>query len=139
MYKKYNCSQVVFIGDCIDSHFSSYHEVDPDGMGAGEELQKAKEIIAKFHDEFPNAKVCLGNHDCYDEETEILTRDGWIKGVNLSHGVEVGTMNLKDGSFEWQVPTDIIKKDFNGELVSIKNEQNVDILVTPSHRIVYME
>ena len=34
---KYRDNKVVFIGDVIDNHFSSYHETDPDGMGAGDE------------------------------------------------------------------------------------------------------
>ena len=35
-YEKHNCNQVVFIGDVIDNHYSSYHESDPDGMGGGD-------------------------------------------------------------------------------------------------------
>ena len=30
-YYKHNCSEVIFIGDIIDNHFSSYH--DPCGHG----------------------------------------------------------------------------------------------------------
>lgn len=63
MYAKYHCTDVVFIGDVLDNHFSSYHEVDPDGHGAGRELLLAKEQIAGFYAAFPKAKVCLGNHD----------------------------------------------------------------------------
>ena len=44
VYAKYNCNRVVFIGDVIDSHYSSYHESDPDGMGAGEELEFAIDV-----------------------------------------------------------------------------------------------
>jgi len=28
--RKYRCNKVVFIGDVIDNHYSSYHETDPD-------------------------------------------------------------------------------------------------------------
>lgn len=97
VYKKYNCSQVVFIGDCIDSHFSSYHEVDPDGMGAGEELQKAKEIIAKFHDEFPNAKICLGNHDV------LANRKAFTAGLSSSWLRSIGDVLDVPG---WQFAED---------------------------------
>lgn len=83
IYKKYQCSDTVIIGDCIDSHFSSYHEVDPDGMGAGEELRRAKEIIAKFHDEFPNVKICLGNHDILANRKAFTAglSSKWIKSI----------------------------------------------------------
>ncbi len=38
IYEKHQCTEVIFIGDLIDNHYSSYHESDPDGMGAGQEL-----------------------------------------------------------------------------------------------------
>ncbi len=63
IYKKYNCDGVIFIGDLIDNHFSSFHDTDPDGHGAAEELRLAKEQISEWYNEFPNAKVCVGNHD----------------------------------------------------------------------------
>ena len=63
VYDTHNCNKVVFIGDVIDSHYSSYHETDPDGMGGGEELDLAIEKIAKWYKAFPKAHVTIGNHD----------------------------------------------------------------------------
>ena len=62
IYNKYDCDRVVFAGDVIDNAFSSFHSVDPDGMGAGMELQKAIEKINGFYKAFPNAYVLYGNH-----------------------------------------------------------------------------
>ena len=62
-YQKYNCNQVVFIGDIIDNHYSSYHESDPDGMGGGDELELAVQHIKKWVKQFPKADVTIGNHD----------------------------------------------------------------------------
>ena len=62
-YAKYNCNKVVFIGDCIDSHYSSFHETDPDGMGGGEELELAIKRLARWIEAFPVADVTIGNHD----------------------------------------------------------------------------
>ena len=31
VYDKYECNRVVFIGDCVDNHYSSYNETDADG------------------------------------------------------------------------------------------------------------
>ena len=45
MYKKYNCNKVVFIGDVIDNHYSSYHETDVNGLSGGQELDLAIEKI----------------------------------------------------------------------------------------------
>lgn len=83
MYYKHNCNKVVFIGDILDNHFSSYHETDPDGFGAGEELDMAKEKIKVWHDTFPGADVCLGNHDLLfirKAMTAGLSKQ-WIKDI----------------------------------------------------------
>lgn len=62
-YAKYNCNKVVFIGDVIDNHYSSYHETDADGMGGGQELDLAIKRLKRWRKVFPVADVCIGNHD----------------------------------------------------------------------------
>jgi predicted phosphodiesterase len=62
-YSKYNCNQVIFIGDIIDAHGFSYHEPDPDGMSSGLELETAIKKIQKWYEAFPYADVMIGNHD----------------------------------------------------------------------------
>ena len=62
-YKNYNCNKVVFIGDVIDNHYSSFHESDPDGFGAGEELERAIHRLSRWYKAFPKAHVTIGNHD----------------------------------------------------------------------------
>lgn len=61
--EQYDCGTVVFIGDIVDQHAISYHESDPDGMSAGQELTAAREVLAQVFAMFPTAKCCLGNHD----------------------------------------------------------------------------
>ena len=62
-YKKWECNQVIFIGDVIDNHFLSYHETDPNGDGGSLELKKAIERLSKWYKAFPKAHVIIGNHD----------------------------------------------------------------------------
>ena len=62
-YSKYNCNKVVFIGDLLDNHYSSYHETDADGLGGGDELELAINKVKKWYKAFPKADVMLGNHD----------------------------------------------------------------------------
>jgi len=62
-YDNFNCTEVVFIGDVIDNHYSSYHETSADGMGGLEELELAIKRIARWRDAFPVATVLIGNHD----------------------------------------------------------------------------
>ena len=75
VYNKYNCDSVVFIGDVIDNHYSSYHETDPDGLGGGQELDFAIDKIAFWVESFPVATVLIGNHD------RIIARKAFSSGI----------------------------------------------------------
>jgi len=75
VYARYNCNQVVFIGDVIDNHYSSYHETDANGMGGGDELELAIKKLSKWYKAFPDAHVTIGNHD------RIIMRKAQTSGV----------------------------------------------------------
>ena len=62
-YEQFDCTEVVFIGDVIDNHYSSYHETNADGMGGADELELAVQRISRWYKEFPKATVIIGNHD----------------------------------------------------------------------------
>lgn len=75
-YSKYKCNEVVFIGDIIDNHASSYHETDPDGHSAGQELKMAIQRIRQWYDAFPKATVIIGNHD------RLIMRKAYSSGLS---------------------------------------------------------
>ena len=103
-----NCNKVVFIGDIIDNHYSSYHETDSDGLGGKTELDFAIDKLKKWYKAFPDADVTLGNHDriiirkaqtsnipskWIKEFGEVLETPNWrcvtevyIDGVRYVHG-----------------------------------------------------
>lgn len=111
-YAIYNCNKVVFIGDIIDSHYSSYHETSADGMGGLDELELSVRKLSKWYEAFPNADVTLGNHDriiirkaqtsnipskWIREFSEVLetpnwnfVTETWIDGVRYVHGDKSG-------------------------------------------------
>lgn len=60
--KKYKPTQVVNIGDEIDMHALSDYPSDPDGLGAGDELEEALKFMRKLYKLFPEVKVCTSNH-----------------------------------------------------------------------------
>ena len=62
-YAEYNCNRVLYIGDLLDNHYSSYHETSADGMGGLDELELAVKKLSKWYEAFPKADVLLGNHD----------------------------------------------------------------------------
>lgn len=63
MYKAWDCDTVVFAGDIYEHNAISYHESDPDGLSAGNELLLAEKEVKPWYKAFPEAKVTLGNHD----------------------------------------------------------------------------
>lgn len=81
-YIKYNCDTVVFIGDIIDNHATSYHEPDPDGDSAGTELDLAIKKIKTWYKAFPKAVVIIGNHDRLVARKAHSSKipKKWIKG-----------------------------------------------------------
>jgi hypothetical protein len=107
-----NCGTVVFIGDVIDNHYTSYHESETQTTGPNEEFEMAKSKLQRWYKVFPEAYVTVGNHDrmvhrkaksagiaeqwVIDYSTALDT-PGWkfvhevfIHGVNYVHG-EGGT------------------------------------------------
>ena len=95
--EKYNCNIIIFIGDLIDNHASSYHETDPDGFSAKAELEEAKAKIQAWYYTFPQAKVCIGNHDRIPSRKVFTSgvSSSWVKTIqevletpNWEYGVE---------------------------------------------------
>jgi len=92
-YNKYKCNEVVFIGDIIDNHASSYHETDPDGHSAGQELRLAISQVKLWYDAFPKASVIIGNHD------RLIMRKAYSSGLSKlwikDYAEVLGTPNWK--------------------------------------------
>ena len=70
---------------------------------------------------------------CYDEKTEVLTKDGFkfFKDVNLND--EIATLN-ENGELEYNKPTDYFSYVYNGKMYRLKH-RGVDIKVTPNHNL----
>lgn len=88
-----------------------------------------KEIISR------NGKLTI-RPDCYDEETQILTSNGWKFFKSLTDTDKVAQV-LDDGSYEFITPQKITKQNYSGEMHKFKDHHGkVDLLVTPDHRMV---
>jgi metallophosphoesterase superfamily enzyme len=88
---KYQVTDIVCIGDLVDLHASSFHESDPDGMSAGDELKAIREPILKLATYFPNMKVCNGNHD------SIPNRKAFSSGLSKRWIKSIKEILLEDG------------------------------------------
>jgi len=72
-------------------------------------------------------------HQCYDDETEILTKEGWKPFSELTPEDQVMSMDSESGDTEWTTPSKIQSYDYAGEMVTISNRR-IDLKVTPNHR-----
>jgi predicted phosphodiesterase len=60
---RHKCDEIVFIGDIVDHHAVSFHAHHPDAPGPKDEAELTQLGIDRWSEEFPDAKVCIGNHD----------------------------------------------------------------------------
>ena len=73
---------------------------------------------------------------CLSEDTEILTRDGWVGINDVRLGQVALTLNRQRDLLEWKPINKIHKYNHFKQLINVRN-RNVDILATPEHRIIY--
>lgn len=102
VYKKYNCDTVVFIGDILDLHFTSYHETSTEGYGATQEHDLSVEMLRKWYKAFPKAYVTIGNHDA------LIYRKAMSAGIS-KRWIQNYSQVLGTPGWEWV--TDIIIDD----------------------------
>lgn len=72
---------------------------------------------------------------CFDEETEVLTRRGWVKWPDVRYDDELFTKNKGEGGDAWYTrPSQFIKYKYTGDLYGYEGK-HVDWLVTPDHNL----
>lgn len=72
---------------------------------------------------------------CYSDDTEILTKRGWLLFKDSQEDDFFATRNPETQDFEWQKATDFMCYDYNGELYNFYSKY-VDLAVTPNHRML---
>ena len=93
-------------------------------------------VTGRIHPDLMPLKAATGrfacqNPNCYDDQTEILTRRGFILFSELTEEDEVA--QWESGDIYFVKPTDIIVREYHGEMEVLKN-QHIDLVVTPDHR-----
>jgi len=99
----------------------------------------APEVVTGAH-----ATVLVGYRDglflgenswgCYDDQTEVLTKKGWVPWPSVKGGEKFATLNPANHVLEYQQATAHYAYDYDGELLRFSS-QGVDLLVTPNHRM----
>jgi hypothetical protein len=71
---------------------------------------------------------------CYDFKTEVMTRNGWKRIVDVDVNADEVATRSEDGFLEWQRPLDKVVRPYTGPMWVAKT-QRVDLVVTPHHRL----
>jgi len=69
---------------------------------------------------------------CYDDQTEILTDEGWKLFRNLNQKEKVAT--LKNGELEFRKPSEYIEQNYFGRMYVLKTRY-LDLKVSPNHNL----
>jgi phosphoribosylamine-glycine ligase len=84
---------------------------------------------------FPgNIGPSTGEMGCYDDQTEVLTNDGWKFFKDLSFDDKICTLNPLNHIIEYNKPFAIVSFNHHKKLISIQNN-TLDIAVTPDHNM----
>lgn len=71
---------------------------------------------------------------CYDEETEVLTKEGWKYFKDVTLDDEFYTLS-NNRVIELHKPINLFRYEHNGKMCHFKT-RHVDLLVTPNHRML---
>lgn len=71
---------------------------------------------------------------CYDNETEILTQNGWKYFSDISDDEIVATLNPDTHELEYHKIIEKYVYDYSGEMYNYKSA-SVDLSVTPNHKL----
>lgn len=89
-YDANRCDSVVFIGDVLDWHCISFHATHPMAPGVKDEYLLGLHGVQKWYKAFPEAVVCIGNHD--------------ERPIRKAEAMMIPGAMLKDYDQVWQTP-----------------------------------
>lgn len=69
---------------------------------------------------------------CHDEETEVLTRNGWKLFNELNETDKLASVSPNGDNLIFETPTKLIKYFYEGKMI-VGKHSNLDFKVTPNH------
>jgi nucleoside-diphosphate-sugar epimerase/intein/homing endonuclease len=74
-------------------------------------------------------------HLCYDDQTEVLTRNGWKLFKDVISEDEIATRQLDSARIIYAKPTALMSYYYEGPMFCIEGRR-LDLCVTPNHRML---
>lgn len=79
--------------------------------------------------------VDQGDLGCHDDQTEVLTQNGWKFFSELVPNDKLATVNPETQELLYEKPTQIFRYDYKGDMIC-GNHRFLDFKVTPNHRML---
>jgi ribonucleotide reductase beta subunit family protein with ferritin-like domain len=101
-----------------------------------------KTFWGKIGDRMPKPEIqevgaSFSESECFSDDTEVLTEDGWKYFKDLDKTEEVAQYNMENGEVSFVKPSGYIKRYHEGEM-HLYQSKGTDICVTPRHEILVM-
>lgn len=101
-----------------------------------EQLEKVVRIYKPLAKEGLILGNHIGNHECFSDDTKILTQNGWLTHNEIKDDDLVLSFNMKNECGEWINIDKIHKYYYEGEMFNLKSSR-LDFLFTPNHRLLF--
>ena len=97
-----------------------------------------EDICDRLAGKYPKDFVFKGWHpQCYSDDSEVLTDSGWKLFKDVTKSDRILSLNPDTRKPEWAGIADMQCYEHNGDMVRFFNK-SLDCLVTPEHRMVYL-
>ena len=87
--------------------------------------------------EIQEVGASFSESECFSDDTEVLTEDGWKYFKDLDKTEEVAQYNMETGEVSFVKPSGYIKRYHEGKM-HLYQSRGTDICVTPRHEILAM-
>jgi len=83
---------------------------------------------------WPRGILLYGPPGCFDEQTEILTKQGWKKHTELAEDEVIATLNPATNELEYHAIERKIQYHYEGKMYHLEST-HVSLMVTPDHNL----
>ena len=127
-----------FTDEIPDDYDYTYTELDdmPDGWRKAFGEQMCAEIKEALGPDIYDYRVIQikEKYGCYDDQTEVLTEDGWKFFKDITFNDKFATLGNDDETLIYQSPIDIINESYEGKMYHLEN-RGISLVVTPNHNL----
>lgn len=88
------------------------------------------------------ARNMLGSfaaRECFDDQTQLLTKDGYVNVTEITMDTELAQYNIETGEKSYAKPIKLHKYEYNGVMHHYVDGFKIDLMVTPEHEIVLIQ